>query len=63
MEDREFFKHYLIQEITRHMEALREEFPEVEMKMYVASYEVQEDMEGNSYIDALALDRPFTFIY
>ena len=61
MEDREFFKHYLIQEITRHMEALREEFPEVEMKMFVASYEVQEDMEGNPYIDAL--DHSFTFTY
>ena len=61
MEDREFFKHYLIQEITRHMEALREEFPEVEMKMFVASHEVQEDMEGNPYIDAL--NYSFTFNY
>ena len=61
MEYENIYRDYLIQEITRHMEALREAFPEVQMKMFVASYEVQEDMEGNPYIDAL--NHSFTFNY
>ena len=59
MEDREFFKYYLIQEITRHMEVLREEFPEVEMKMFVNGEDTMEDEHGNLYIDAL--NQSFTF--
>ena len=60
MEDKEFYKFYLIQEITRHMDILRESFPEVEMRLCCFdSGDIKEDENGDSYIDVL--DSYFTF--
>lgn len=48
-----FYCEYLIQEITRQMNELRVNFPEVVMKMYVNSEDTMEDEHGNLYIDGL----------
>lgn len=53
MEYENFYRDYLIQELTRYMETLRETFPEVVMKMYVNGEDTMEDEHGNIYIDAL----------
>lgn len=58
-EENNFYREYLIQEITRQMNELRVNFPEVVMKMCVNSEDMMEDEHGNLYIDGL--DRSFTF--
>ena len=47
------YRDYLIQEITRCMNELRENCPEVVMKIYVNSEDTMEDEHGNFYIDGL----------
>lgn len=60
-EDDIYYREILIQEIVSAMNTLREKYPEVEMKMFVSSCDVQEDMNGYPYIDAL--DHTFVFNY
>lgn len=52
-EDDIFYREILIQEITAAMNALRENYPEVVMKMYVNGEDTMEDEHGNLYIDGL----------
>lgn len=52
-EDNIFYREVLIQEITAAMNALRENYPEVVMKMYVNGEDTMEDEHGNLYIDGL----------
>ena len=52
-EDDIFYREVLIQEITAAMNALRENYPEVVMKMYVNGEDTMEDEHGNLYIDGL----------
>lgn len=52
-EEYSFYCEYLIQEITRQMNELRVNFPEVIMKMYVNGEDMMEDEHGNLYIDGL----------
>lgn len=52
-EENSFYCEYLIQEITRQMNELRVNFPEVVMKMYVNGEDTMEDEHGNLYIDGL----------
>ena len=52
-EDNIFYREILIQEITAAMNALRENYPEVVMKMYVNGEDTMEDEHGNLYIDGL----------
>ena len=47
------YRDYLIQEITAAMNALRKNYPEVVMKMYVNGEDTMEDKHGNLYIDGL----------
>ena len=52
-EDDIFYREVLIQEITAAMNALRENYPEVVMKIYVNGEDTMEDEHGNLYIDGL----------
>ena len=61
MEEKINYRDYLINEITTAMNTLRENYPEVEMKMFVNDEDTMEDEHGNLYIDAL--DHSFTFTY
>lgn len=47
------YRDYLIQEITRCMNELRENYPEVVMKIYINGEDTMEDEHGNLYIDGL----------
>ena len=60
-ESGEFYRDYLITEITRLMNELREEDPDIIMKVYVSHGDIQEDIFGNSFVDAL--DCSFGFNY
>lgn len=52
-EDNIFYREILIQEITAAMNTLRENYPEVVMKMYINGEDTMEDEHGNLYIDGL----------
>ena len=53
MEEKIDYRDYLINEITTAMNTLRENYPEVVMKMYVNGEDMIEDERGNFYIDGL----------
>ena len=53
MEEKIDYRDYLINEITTAMNTLRENYPEVVMKMYVNGEDMIEDERGNLYIDGL----------
>ena len=52
------YRDYLIQEITNCMHELRENYPEVEMRIYFSSNQTMEDICG-TFIDGL--DCSFSF--